>query len=127
MSKFNHEEWRTHVKDTENLEPLAMTQLKEQLTYFNGVSACMEVVTDQTPFGKLNICNGRIKLLRAEIQHRRSRKPSWAAILSLFVGAASLCLGIYNCSHALSTPPAEARSTPTATATPRPMATPASQ
>jgi hypothetical protein len=99
MSKFDHKEWDRHLKDTESLEELTMSELKQHLRYFKGVRECLEVVTDQRSNGKKDTCEERIELLRKEIQHRRSRKPSWVAILSLIVATASLCLGIHNCAR----------------------------
>src|SRR5258708_3823205 len=120
MSRLNYDEWRQHLEETENLEALSMWQLKAHLQYFKDVRGTVDVMTDQTPNGKKNTCDERIKLLHAEIQHRRSRKPSWVAILSLLVGTAGLCLGIYNCSRPS---PVASEPRPTPTATPQQSAT----
>jgi hypothetical protein len=118
MSDFDHKEWQQNVEATENLESLKMGELKKHLRYFTKVQPQLTL----QHYSTRDTCKERIELLRAEIGHRRSRKPSWVAIASLFIGLAGFCLGIYNCSRPSSTL-SEARPTPTETATPEPSAT----
>jgi hypothetical protein len=112
MSDFNHEEWRRNREATENIPSLTTRELKEYLRYFTR-DELKHQLTFQTQDMR-DACKERVELLRAEIRHRRSRKPSWTAIASLFIALAGLCLGIYNCSQPSSTQ-TEAQSTPTAT------------
>ena len=111
MSDFNYDERSRNLAETENLESLKTWELKKHLRYFTTIRSKPEVV--MVGFMR-DTCNERIELLRAEIHHRRSRKPSWVAIVSLIVAVAGLALGIHNCSRPSSTP-SEARPTPMAT------------
>lgn len=116
MSDFDHNKWRENLAATENLESLKKWQLEKHLRYFTKLQPQLTL----QHYSTRDTCKERIELLRAEISHRRSRKPSWTAIASLFIALAGLCLGIYNCSQTSSTQ-AEAESTPMAT--PQPSAT----
>jgi hypothetical protein len=107
MSDFDHKEWQQNVAATENLERLSKCQLEKHLQYFTKIQPQLTL----QHYSTRDTCKERIELLRAEIHHRRARKPSWTAIASLFIALAGLCLGIYNCSRPSSTP-SEARPTP---------------
>jgi hypothetical protein len=84
MSDFDHKEWRENVAATENLESLKMGELRKHLGYFTKVQPQLTFQHQSTR----DTCKERIELLRAEIHHRRSRKPSWVAIVSLFIALA---------------------------------------
>lgn len=120
MSDFDHKEWIQNRDATENIPSLTKSELEKHLQYFNGVRERFEVTSDPR---KKDTCKERIASLREEINHRRSRKPSWTAIASLFIALAGLCLGIYNCSQTSSTQ-AGAESTPMTTPQPSPTGTP---
>jgi len=119
MSDFDGDEWQQHLAETENLEGLWKWQLKKHLRYFVKVQPRLRYHSQDTR----DACIQRIELLRAEINHRRARKPSWVAIVSLLIGVAGLALGIHNYSRSSSTQ-AEARSTPTETPQLSPTETP---
>jgi hypothetical protein len=142
MGRFNHDEWRQHLSETDSEElrrSLSDEQLKKQLEYFIDARGRFEVVTDMP---KKNACEERIELLRAEVGLRRveslsksqhgeaislgtktlhwTKVAAWSAIAAVLVALIGLLVPAY-CSRPLSTP-SEGQSTPAATATP--MATP---
>jgi len=125
MSDFDWDAWRKHIKETESVElirSMSLEQLSEHLQFFITARDYAAADLGSTEHG-LRQCNERIDWLRGEIQHRRSRKPSWVAIVSLIVALAGLCLGIYNCSQTSSdeerpTPTPAPQLSPTETASP---------
>jgi hypothetical protein len=117
MGDFNSDEWQQNVAATENLESLKKWQLENHLQYFTEVQPQLTL----RHYSTRDTCKERIELLRAEIRHRRSRKPSWTAIAALIIAVMSF-FGLQKC-FLPSFTQTEARPTPTETATPEPSAT----
>jgi hypothetical protein len=119
MSAFNHDEWRQHCDATENIPSLTKRDVVKHIQYFNSVRECLDVITDQRPNGKHEICKERIELLRREIDQRRVIKPAWiAAIAGIAAVILAILLLVQDCSRSSST--SEARPTPTETPQPSP-------